>query len=48
MKGCLLKGWQNIGKYRYHFDSSGVMTLGWITSGGKTYYMKICGVDGIR
>src|SRR5699024_12459545 len=46
--GVVIKGLQNMSKYRHHFDSSGVMALVWITSGDKTYYMKRTGEDGSR
>jgi len=40
--------WQFIKGQWYHFDSKGIMQTGWLSDGGKMYYLKAGGSDAGR
>ena len=44
----LFKGWQNIGSYRYYFDTAGVLQTGWFQVGSYWYYGEEKVVEGTQ
>ena len=36
----IVKGWLNVGEYRYYFDSNGILETGWFKVGNYHYYAE--------